>query len=124
MSEIIGPGVACESLDWQGMLNVAEDHFLVEAIDEDGRPVPDGTPGELVFTTLTKTGMPLLRYRTGDIATLAPPVPDSPRTLRRMSKVLGRRDDMLVIRGRQRVPHRDRGGVAGGRTGQPALPDR
>ncbi|MEJ2854146.1 MULTISPECIES: phenylacetate--CoA ligase family protein [unclassified Saccharothrix] len=99
LSEIIGPGVACESLDSQGMLNVAEDHFLVEAIDEHDNPVPDGTPGELVFTTLTKTGMPLLRYRTGDIATLAPPVPDSPRTLRRMSKVLGRRDDMLVIRG-------------------------
>ena len=63
LSEIIGPGVAAESLDSDGMLNVAEDHFFVEAIDADGRPVPDGTPGELVFTTLTKTGMPLLRYR-------------------------------------------------------------
>ncbi|MBW4720601.1 phenylacetate--CoA ligase family protein [Saccharothrix obliqua] len=99
LSEVIGPGVACESLDSAGMLNVAEDHFLVEAVDPDGRPVPDGTPGELVFTTLTKTGMPLLRYRTGDVAALAGPVPDSPRTLRRMSKVLGRRDDMLVVRG-------------------------
>ncbi|GAA1343235.1 phenylacetate--CoA ligase family protein [Saccharothrix algeriensis] len=99
LSEVIGPGVACESLDSEGMLNVAEDHFLVEAVDEEGRPVPDGTPGELVFTTVTKTGMPLLRYRSGDVATLAPPVPDSPRTLRRMSKVLGRRDDMLVVRG-------------------------
>ncbi|RKT52793.1 phenylacetate--CoA ligase family protein [Saccharothrix australiensis] len=99
LSEVIGPGVACESLDSQGMLNVAEDHFLVEAVDPDGVPVPDGTPGELVFTTLTKTGMPLLRYRSGDVATLAPPAPGSPRTLRRMSKVLGRRDDMLVVRG-------------------------
>ncbi|CCH28365.1 Phenylacetate-CoA ligase [Saccharothrix espanaensis DSM 44229] len=99
LSEIIGPGVACESLDSQGMLNVAEDHFLVEAIDEQGNAVPDGTPGELVFTTLTKTGMPLLRYRSGDVATLAGPVEGSPRTLRRMSKVLGRRDDMLVVRG-------------------------
>ncbi|MFD7652884.1 phenylacetate--CoA ligase family protein [Actinosynnema sp. NPDC059797] len=99
LSEVIGPGVACESLDSDRMLNVAEDHFLVEAVDEGGRPVPDGTPGELVFTTVTKTGMPLLRYRTGDVASLAPPVPGAPRTLRRMSKLLGRRDDMLVVRG-------------------------
>jgi phenylacetate-CoA ligase len=99
LSEIIGPGVACESLDSDGQLNVAEDHFYVEAVDADGRPVPDGTPGELVFSTLTKTGMPLLRYRSGDIATLSGPAAGSPRTLRRMSKLLGRRDDMLVIRG-------------------------
>ncbi len=99
LSEIIGPGVACESLDSDGMLNVAEDHFYVEAVDSDGDPVPDGTPGELVFTTLTKTGMPLLRYRSGDVAVLAGPVPGAPRTLRRMSKLLGRTDDMLVVRG-------------------------
>ncbi len=99
LSEIIGPGVACESADSDGMLTVAEDHFYPEVVDADGNPVPDGTPGELVFTTLTKTGMPLLRYRTGDVATLADPVPGSPRTLRRMSKLLGRTDDMLVIRG-------------------------
>lgn len=96
LSEIIGPGVACESLDSQGMLNVAEDHFYVEAIDEDGTPAETG---ELVFTTLTKTGMPLLRYRSGDIATVEDAVPGAPRTLRRMSKLLGRKDDMLVIRG-------------------------
>jgi phenylacetate-CoA ligase len=99
LSEIIGPGVACESLDSQGMLNVAEDHFYVEAVDQNGDPVPDGTAGELVFTTLTKTGMPLIRYRTGDVAALAGPVPGRPRTLRRMSKLKGRTDDMLVIRG-------------------------
>jgi phenylacetate-CoA ligase len=99
LSEIIGPGVACESLDSDGLLNVAEDHFYVEAIDPSGAPVPDGTPGELVFSTLTKTGMPLLRYRTGDVAALADPLPGSPRTLRRMTKILGRVDDMLVIRG-------------------------
>jgi phenylacetate-CoA ligase len=99
LSEIIGPGVACESLDSGGMLNVAEDHFYVEAVDSDGNPVPDGKPGELVFTTLTKTGMPLLRYRSGDVAVLAGPVPGAPRTLRRMSKLLGRTDDMLVVRG-------------------------
>ncbi|MEU5690205.1 AMP-binding protein [Actinosynnema sp. NPDC020468] len=99
LSEVIGPGVACESLDSEGLLNVAEDHFYVEALDDAGTPVPDGTPGELTFTTLTKTGMPLLRYRTGDIASLHPPVAGSPRTLRRMSKLKGRKDDMLVVRG-------------------------
>ncbi|MFC7613248.1 phenylacetate--CoA ligase family protein [Actinokineospora soli] len=99
LSEIIGPGVAAESADSGGMLTVAEDHFYPECVDADGNPVPDGTPGELVFTTLTKTGMPLLRYRTGDVATLADAVPGSPRTLRRMSKLLGRTDDMLVVRG-------------------------
>jgi phenylacetate-CoA ligase len=99
LSEIIGPGVACESLDSAGLLNVAEDHFFVEAVDASGSPVPDGTPGELVFTTLTKTGMPLLRYRSGDVAALAGPLPGSPRTLRRMTKILGRVDDMLVVRG-------------------------
>jgi phenylacetate-CoA ligase len=99
LSEIIGPGVACESLDSDGLLNVAEDHFYVEAVDPSGAPVPDGTPGELVFSTLTKTGMPLLRYRTGDVAALADPLPGAPRTLRRMTKILGRVDDMLVIRG-------------------------
>ncbi|MCE7008203.1 phenylacetate--CoA ligase [Kibdelosporangium philippinense] len=99
LSEIIGPGVACESLDSGGMLNVAEDHFFVEAVDPDGNPVPDGTPGELVFTTLTKTGMPLIRYRTGDVASLADPLPGKPRTLKRMSKLKGRTDDMLIIRG-------------------------
>jgi phenylacetate-CoA ligase len=99
LSEIIGPGVACESLDSAGLLNVAEDHFFVEAVDASGTPVPDGTPGELVFSTLTKTGMPLLRYRSGDVAALADPLPGSPRTLRRMTKILGRVDDMLVVRG-------------------------
>jgi phenylacetate-CoA ligase len=99
LSEIIGPGVACESLDSGGLLNVAEDHFYVETVDSAGAPVTEGTPGELVFTTLTKTGMPLLRYRTGDVAALAGPLPGSPRTLRRMTKILGRVDDMLVIRG-------------------------
>jgi phenylacetate-CoA ligase len=78
--------VACESLDSEGLLNIAEDHFYPETQD-----------GELVFTTLTKTGMPLLRYRTGDVATLHEPA--GRRTLTRMSKLKGRKDDMLVIRG-------------------------
>ncbi|WP_249124473.1 phenylacetate--CoA ligase family protein [Saccharopolyspora erythraea] len=99
LTEIIGPGVACESLDSEGLLNIAEDHFYPEVVGVDGEPVPDGEPGELVFTTLTKTGLPLLRYRTGDIAALCGPVPGSARTLRRMSRVIGRADDMLIIRG-------------------------
>jgi len=97
LSEIIGPGVATECFERSG-LHVNEDHFPVEAVDPDGAPVPDGTPGELVFTT-TREAMPLLRYRTGDIASLTRAPCACGRTLVRMSKVLGRRDDMLVIRG-------------------------
>ena len=71
LSEIIGPGVACETLDSAGWLHVQEDHFLVEALDPaTGEPVPDGELGELTFTTLTKQALPLLRYRTGDLARL------------------------------------------------------
>jgi phenylacetate-CoA ligase len=97
LSEIIGPGVATECLERSG-LHVNEDHFLVEAVDPEGAPVPDGVPGELVFST-PREAMPLLRYRTGDVASLSHAPCACGRTLVRMSKVLGRRDDMLVIRG-------------------------
>lgn len=100
LSEIIGPGVATECLEAQHGLHVNEDHFLVEAVDpHSGEPVPEGQPGELVFTTPTKEALPLLRYRTGDIAALTRDTCSCGRTLARMSKVLGRRDEMLVIRG-------------------------
>jgi phenylacetate-CoA ligase len=100
LSEIIGPGVSCECIEAQAGLHVNEDHFLVEAVDPDsGAPVPDGERGELVFTTLTKEAMPVLRYRTGDIAALDRSACVCGRTLARMSKVTGRKDDMLVIRG-------------------------
>ena len=100
LSEIIGPGVACECVEAQAGLHVNEDHFLVEVVDPgSGRPLPPGERGELVFTTLTKEAMPLLRYRTGDIASLDRSACACGRTLARMSKVTGRRDDMLVIRG-------------------------
>jgi phenylacetate-CoA ligase len=100
LSEVIGPGVACESLDSGGWLHVQEDHFFVEALDPvSGDPVPDGALGELTFTTFTKEAFPLLRYRTGDLARLSrQPSPDG-RTSVRMSKLVGRTDDMLVIRG-------------------------
>jgi phenylacetate-CoA ligase len=99
LSEIIGPGVATECGEQNG-LHVNEDHFIVEAIDPtSGEPVPEGSPGELVFTTPTKEALPLLRYRTGDIASLSHAPCGCGRTLVRMSKVLGRVDDMIVIRG-------------------------
>jgi len=100
LSEIIGPGVSCECVEAQAGLHVNSDHFLVEVVDPDsGRPLAPGERGELVFTTLTKQAMPLVRYRTGDLATLDLSPCACGRTLPRMSKVTGRRDDMLVIRG-------------------------
>lgn len=100
LSEVIGPGVATECIEAQNGLHVNEDHFIVEAVDPlTAEPVADGTPGELVFTTPTKQALPLLRYRTGDIASLHRERCDCGRTLVRMSKVRGRRDDMLVVRG-------------------------
>jgi phenylacetate-coenzyme A ligase PaaK-like adenylate-forming protein len=100
LSEIIGPGVASECIVAADGLHVNEDHFLVEALDPaSGLPVPDGQPGELTFTTLTKQALPLLRYRTGDIASLRRGTCACGRTLVKMSKITGRKDDMLVIRG-------------------------
>jgi phenylacetate-CoA ligase len=101
LSEVTGPGVACETLDSAGWLHVQEDHFYVEALDpRSGEPVPDGQLGELTFTTFTKEALPLLRYRTGDLARLGRAVlPGAARTTVRMSKVTGRVDDMLVVRG-------------------------
>ncbi len=100
LSEVIGPGVAAECVVAADGLHVNEDHFLVEALDPvTGEPVPDGTLGELVFTTVTKEALPLLRYRTGDIAALSHGPCACGRTLAKMSKVTGRIDDMLVIRG-------------------------
>jgi phenylacetate-coenzyme A ligase PaaK-like adenylate-forming protein len=100
LSEVIGPGVACECVEAQAGLHVNEDHFLVEVVDPaSGKPLGPGERGELVFTTLTKEAMPVVRYRTGDIAALDRSACECGRTLARMSKVTGRKDDMLVIRG-------------------------
>ena len=100
LSEVIGPGVASECIVAADGLHVNEDHFLVEALDPlSGLPVPDGTQGELTFTTVTKEALPLLRYRTGDIASLRRGTCRCGRTLVKMSKVTGRKDDMLVVRG-------------------------
>jgi phenylacetate-CoA ligase len=100
LSEIVGPGVAVQCREERGGSHVNEDHFLAEVIDpQTGEPLPDGAEGELVFSTLTKEALPLLRYRTGDIASLDSAPCACGRTLARMSAVRGRRDDMLVIRG-------------------------
>lgn len=100
LSEIIGPGVASECVEAQDGLHVNEDHFLVETLDPaTGEPTGEGEPGELTFTTPTKQALPLLRYRTGDIASLHRGPCRCGRTLVRMSKVAGRVDDMLVVRG-------------------------
>jgi phenylacetate-CoA ligase len=99
LSEVIGPGVSGECRERCGM-HIAEDHFVVECLDPGTlEPVPDGTPGELVFTALTKEAMPLLRYRTRDIATLDRGPCACGRTTARMGRVIGRSDDMLIIRG-------------------------
>ncbi len=99
LTEMVGPGVAVECPYHDG-LHIAEDHFLPEVVDPDtAEPVPDGKVGELVFTSLTKEGMPLLRYRTRDRVTLTREKCACGRTMARMSKVKGRTDDMLIIRG-------------------------
>ncbi|MDS1029342.1 phenylacetate--CoA ligase [Bacillota bacterium LX-D] len=99
LSEIMGPGVAGECQYKQGM-HVAEDHFIVEVIDpETGETLPYGELGELVFTTITKEGLPLIRYRTKDLSVLNPEPCSCGRTSVRMSKVKGRTDDMLIIKG-------------------------
>lgn len=99
LSEIIGPGVACEC-ECQDGLHINEDHFYPEIINPvTEKPLPYGEKGELVLTTLTKEGMPMLRYRTRDLTVLKREVCACGRTLIRMSKVLGRSDDMLIIRG-------------------------
>ncbi|NLZ43348.1 MAG: phenylacetate--CoA ligase, partial [Clostridia bacterium] len=99
LSEIIGPGVASECLEQNG-LHVFEDHFLVEVVDpETGKQLPPGERGELVFTTLTKEAFPVIRYRTRDISILYPEPCACGRTMTRMSRILGRTDDMLIIRG-------------------------
>jgi phenylacetate-CoA ligase len=99
LSEVMGPGVSAECEARAGA-HVNEDHFLVEVVDPgSGDRLPDGEVGELVFTTLAKEALPLLRYRTGDLASLDREPCACGRTLARMSRVKGRVDDMLVIRG-------------------------
>ena len=100
LSEVIGPGVANECVEAKAGLHIAEDHFFPEVIDPaTGRPVAAGEWGELVFTSLTKEAFPNIRYRTGDITTLIEEACVCGRTSRRMARLRGRHDDMLIIRG-------------------------
>ncbi len=100
LSEIIGPGVSVECIEAQNGLHIFEDHFIPEIIDPDTEEVlPYGTPGELVFTTITKEAFPVIRYRTRDISVLYPEPCRCSRTIVRMGRVQGRSDDMLIIRG-------------------------
>jgi phenylacetate-CoA ligase len=97
LSEVIGPGVAQECIETKDGLTVWEDHFFPEIVDpQSGAVLPDGREGELVLTSLTKIGMPVVRYRTRDLTRL---LPGTARTMRRMARVTGRSDDMLIIRG-------------------------
>jgi phenylacetate-CoA ligase len=97
LSEVIGPGVANECVETKDGLHIWEDHFYPEVIDPDtGVVLPDGERGELVFTSLTKEAMPVIRYRTRDLTRL---LPGTARTMRRMEKVTGRSDDMMILRG-------------------------
>ena len=97
LSEVMGPGVACECIESKDGPVIWEDHFYPEIIDPDtGLPVPDGQEGELVFTSLTKQALPIIRYRTRDLTRLLPP---TSRSFRRMQRIVGRSDDMLIVRG-------------------------
>ena len=97
LSEIIGPGVAAECIETKDGLTFWEDHFYPEIVDpKSGEPLPDGEKGELVITSLTKEALPMIRYRTRDLTRL---LPGTARSMRRMEKITGRSDDMLIIRG-------------------------
>jgi len=98
LSEVMGPGVSMECMCKQGM-HIWEDHFLPEIIGPDNKGLPYGQQGDLTFTTLSKHGMPLLRYRTHDLCTLTDKPCDCGRTHVRMGRIMGRTDDMLIIRG-------------------------
>src|SRR5256884_8315663 len=97
LSEVMGPGVAQECSETKDGLTIWEDHFYPEIVDpQTGTPLPDGEKGELVFTSLTKEALPVIRYRTRDLTRLLPP---TARSMRRIEKITGRSDDMLIIRG-------------------------
>ena len=97
LSEVMGPGVASECVETKDGLHVWEDHFYPEVVDpQTGEVLPEGEEGELVFTSLTKEALPIVRYRTGDLTRL---LPGTARTMRRIERITGRSDDMMIVRG-------------------------
>jgi phenylacetate-CoA ligase len=114
LSEVIGPGVGQEYADTKDGLTIWEDHFFPEIIDPDtGKALPDGEEGELVFTSLTKEAMPVIRYRTRDLTRLLPGSPGTGRAMRRIERIKGRSDDMLIIRGVNVFPTQIEAALAG-----------
>jgi phenylacetate-CoA ligase len=114
LSEVIGPGVGQEYADTKDGLTIWEDHFFPEIIDPDtGKRLPDGEEGELVFTSLTKEAMPVIRYRTRDLTRLLPGSPGTGRAMHRIERIKGRSDDMLIIRGVNVFPTQIEAALAG-----------
>ena len=107
LSEVMGPGVANECVETKDGPTIWEDHFYPEIVDPaTGEVLPDGELGELVFTSLTKEALPVIRYRTRDLTRL---LPGTARSMRRMEKITGRTDDMMIVRGVNVFPDADRG---------------
>ena len=122
LSEVIGPGVACECVETKDGPHIWEDHFYPEVIDsETGAVLPDGAMGEIVFTSLTKEAMPIVRYRTRDLTRL---LPGTARTMRRMEKIAGRSDDKISLRGVNVFPSQIEEQILKMRRAVAALPDR
>ena len=105
LSEVMGPGVANECVESKDGLTIWEDHFYPEIVEpQSGTVLPDGARGELVLTTLTKEGMPIIRYRTRDLTRL---LPGTTRNMRRLERITGRSDDMMIVRGVNVFPSPD-----------------
>ena len=122
LSEVMGPGVANECVETKDGLHVWEDHFYPEIIDPaTGEPLPDGELGELVFTSLTKEAFPIIRYRTRDLTRL---LPGTARSMRRMEKITGRSDDMMILRGVNVFPTQIEEQILKVRALSAAFPDR
>jgi phenylacetate-CoA ligase len=125
LSEVIGPGVSCECVEERAGSHVNEDQFLPEVVDpETGEPVAEGEDGVLVFTTLTKEALPLVRYWTGDVTSLDSEPCSCGRTLVRMGRIKGRADDMLIIRGVNVYPTQVEAGALGDAGADAELPHR